>query len=948
MYKTLRVMKATKTEGVELSSYRLRGAAYSLFEMWEDSRGEERPPARWDEFVDAFMDHFLPAETMAARATDFEVHKQGSMSVWEYHMEFVRLSKYAPQLVSTMGDRVRLFVQGLSPLVVNEAATVALHSDMNYGKIVGFAQATEARKLKIREERESSESRRPHQSGRPRGGSQQHGGALCPKCGRFHTEDCYLDIPVCYRCGVRGHIQRDCQAPRQGTGRGFAQPSGSLAATSSACPPAPAGHGAIRGRDHGRSGPSRFYALSGCQSVEASPDVVTRILSVQAIDYYALIDQGSSLSYVTPFIASSFGVEPEQLHESFSVSTPVGDFITAARVYRNCVVTVCGRATTANLIEHGMVDFYVIMGMDWLYSCFPKLDYRTRVMRLEFPNEPVIEWKGNGVVPKDRFISYLKASKMIRRGCIYHLVQVADTTSEVSAPKSVPVVNEFLEVFPDKLLGIPPDREIDFEIDVLPDTQPISIPPYRMAPAELRELKEQLKDLLEKGFIRLSVSSWGAPVLFVRKKDGSLRMCIDYRQLNKVAIKNKYPLPRIDDLFDQLQGARFFSKIDLRSGYHQLKIREQDIPKNAFRTRYGKANVVADALSRKSMGSLAHLGADHRSLAREVYQLASMGIKEAVLNNKTSAFSLGGGDGVLQCQGRLCVADVDNLRDRVMAEAHNSSYSVHPGSTKMYHDLKEIYWWNGIKRGVADFVTRCSNYHQVKAEHQRPGRLTQIIEIPMWKWEMINMDFVVGLSRTPRRFDSIWVIVDRLTKSAHFLLVKSSDTAEQYDQLYIKEIVRLHDTPVSIISDRGAQFTTNFWKKFQQGLGTQVNLSTAFHPQTDGQAERTIQTLKDMLRACTLDFKGFPHEGNHAIWEEREIKSEVVGDSFVIVPIEAIEVNEELSNEEIPVAILDRQVDSPSYKGNSGEILGKSKELAKFGADDIFHNVKKQKLHKDG
>ncbi|XP_075092245.1 uncharacterized protein LOC142172512 [Nicotiana tabacum] len=157
---------------------------------------------------------------------------------------------------------------------------------------------------------------------------------------------------------------------------------------------------------------------------------------------FALIDPGSSLSYVTPFIASSFGVEPEQLHESFSVSTPVGDSITAARVYRNCVVTVCGRATTVNLIELGMVDFDVIMGMDWLYLCFAKLYCRTRVMRLEFPNELVIEWKGNGVVPKDM--------------------------------------------------------------------QPISIPPFRMALAELRELKEQLKDLLEKGFIRPSVSPWGA------------------------------------------------------------------------------------------------------------------------------------------------------------------------------------------------------------------------------------------------------------------------------------------------------------------------------------------------------------------------------------------------------------------------------------------------------
>ena len=151
----------------------------------------------------------------------------------------------------------------------------------------------------------------------------------------------------------------------------------------------------------------------------------------------------------------------------------------------------------------------------------------------------------------------------------------------------VPIACEFPDVFPEELPGLPPDREIEFCIDVVPGTAPISLPPYRMAPAELKELKEQLQDLLDKGFVRPSTSPWGAPVLFVKKKDGSLRLCIDYRQLNKVTIRNKYPLPRIDDLFDQLQGASCFSKIDLRSGYHQLRIRHEDVPKTAFRTRYG-------------------------------------------------------------------------------------------------------------------------------------------------------------------------------------------------------------------------------------------------------------------------------------------------------------------------------------------------------------------------
>ena len=148
-------------------------------------------------------------------------------------------------------------------------------------------------------------------------------------------------------------------------------------------------------------------------------------------------------------------------------------------------------------------------------------------------------------------------------------------------------MRDFLDVFPDDLLGLPPEREIDFPIDLVPGTTPISLPPYRMSPAELKELKTQLQELVDRGFIRPSISPWGAPMLFVKKKDGTWRLCIDYRQLNKVTVRNKYPLPRIDDLFDQLQGAKVLSKIDLRSGYHQLRIRESDIPKTAFRTRYG-------------------------------------------------------------------------------------------------------------------------------------------------------------------------------------------------------------------------------------------------------------------------------------------------------------------------------------------------------------------------
>ena len=184
-------------------------------------------------------------------------------------------------------------------------------------------------------------------------------------------------------------------------------------------------------------------------------------------------------------------------------------------------------------------------------------------------------------------ISAISAGCLLQKGCKGYLAHVVDTHSSEVSLEDVPVVRDFMDVFPDDLPGLPPEREIDFPIDLVPGTAPISLPPYIMTPAELKELKTQLQELMDRGFIRPSISPWGAPVLFVKKNDDTWRLCIDYKQLNKVTIRNKYPLPRIDDLFDQLQGARVFSKIDLRSGYHQLRIRESDIPKTAFRTRYG-------------------------------------------------------------------------------------------------------------------------------------------------------------------------------------------------------------------------------------------------------------------------------------------------------------------------------------------------------------------------
>ncbi|XP_015165067.1 uncharacterized protein [Solanum tuberosum] len=336
----------------------------------------------------------------------------------------------------------------------------------------------------------------------------------------------------CFSCGDPDHLMQQCTFQR---GRGGSQPNSSFQAR----PPVPPGRG--RGRvQSGRGGRAsssgstaqqsggrvttqagggrggHCYAFPGRPEAETSDAVITGIIPVCHRSASVLFDPGSTFSYVSTYFAAEFDMICDSMTVPIRVSTPVGEPLVVDRVYRSCLVSLAGYDTWVDLIILGMVDFDVILGMNWLSPYHAVLDCNAKTVTLAMPGVPRVEWKGaNGSYPS-KVISFIRAQP-----------------------------------------GVPPDRDIDFAIDLEPGTKPISIPPYRMAPAELKELKDQLQDLLSKG------------------------------QLNKVTVKNKYPLPRIDDLFDQLQGASLFSKIDLRSGYHQLKIRASDIPKTAFRTRYG-------------------------------------------------------------------------------------------------------------------------------------------------------------------------------------------------------------------------------------------------------------------------------------------------------------------------------------------------------------------------
>jgi hypothetical protein len=197
-------------------------------------------------------------------------------------------------------------------------------------------------------------------------------------------------------------------------------------------------------------------------------------------------------------------------------------------------------------------------------------------------------------------------------------------------------------------------------------------------------------------------------------------------------------------------------------------------------------------------------------------------------------------DCVLMFRDRVCVPDVLELKRRILDEGHRSSLSIHPEATKMYQDLKRLFWWPEMKKEIAEFVYACLVCQKSKIEHQKPSGLMQPLFVPKWKWDSISTDFVEALPKTVKGFDSIWVIVDRLTKSTHFVPIKIGMSVAKLAEIYIEQIVRLHGIPSSIVFDRDPRFTSKFWESLQVALGTKLRLSSAYHPQTDGQTERTI------------------------------------------------------------------------------------------------------------
>ncbi|GJR66236.1 putative reverse transcriptase domain-containing protein [Tanacetum coccineum] len=547
------ISECAERNKVKFAAATLQGRALTWWNSQVATLGLEVVNAKsWNDMKIMMREEFCPPEEIQRMEVELWNLRVKDSNIAAYTQRFNELILLCPEMVPSEKKKVEAYLRGLPenikgettssrPVVLNEAWENNNNNNNNNNQ-----------RNYRNNNRHNQNNNQRHGNARALtttqnvGANQTRVASKCNRCGI-----CHFAI-VCYECGERGHKSNTClkRADRQG--------------------------GDVRGQ---------AYVVRDAKHNQG-PNVVTGTFLLNNRYVTILFDSGVDKSFVDVKFSHLLDIKPAKLNTSYEVELANGKVVCTNTVLKGCTLNLPDHLFDIDLMPIDLGTFDVIIGMDWLVEHDAVIVCGKKEVHVPYKNKMLVV-KGNSSASRLKVISCIKVRKYIERGSQLFLAQVTEKEPSKKQLQDVSVIRNFPEVFPDDLPGLLPPRQVEFRIELVPGATPVARALYRLAPFELKELSDQLKELLEKGFIRLSSSPWGAPVLFVKKMDGSFRLCIDYRELNKLTVKNQYPLPRIDDLFDLLQGSSVYSKIDMWSGYHQLRIREEDIPITAFRTRYG-------------------------------------------------------------------------------------------------------------------------------------------------------------------------------------------------------------------------------------------------------------------------------------------------------------------------------------------------------------------------
>nr|GEW10335.1 hypothetical protein [Tanacetum cinerariifolium] len=724
-----------------------------------------------------------------------------------YTQRFRELVLLCPEVVPTEKKMVEAYIKGLPENIKGETTS---SRPVNMNKVVCMAHTLMEQKIQAKAERVSERNKRKwensqggNRNNNPRGNyqgnnrhqqynNQRQGNVraltnapaeqvgykghkpLCNNCKKHHNGNC---CATCHNRGTPGHLRKTVGGSEEARGRA--------------------------------------YVIMEADK-DQGPNVIMGTFLLN--NHYAtvLFDLGLDKSFVNTSFSHLIDIDLVRLNTSYEVELADVRVASTNIVLKGCTINLVGHLFKIDIMPIELGTFDVIIDMDWLVEKDVVIVCGKRVVHVPYKNKTLVV-EGDRGACRLKVISCIKAIKFIENGSQLFVAHVTEKELQEKWIKDVPVIRYFPKVFPDDLLGLPPPRQVEFRINLVPGAAPVVCAPYRLAPSEMKELSKQLQELSEKGFIRPSSSPWGAPVLFVKKKDGSFRMCIDYKEdkeEHEKHLKTILELLKREQLYANflkcdfwLESVQFLGHVIDSEGIHVDPAKIVAIKNWATPTTSTEKNKKFE----------------WETETEEVFQM----LKQKLYCAPILALPEGSDDFV-SLQYILDQKEL-NMRQRRWIELlsdYDCEIRYHPEKANV----------------VADALSR---------KEKEPIRVKALVMTVR-----PSLHDQIRLPRTPSGCDSIWVIVDRLPKSAHFLSVKTTDSMEKLTQLYLKEVVCRHRVQISIISDRDTKFTSRFWRSLQEALGTRLDMSTAYHPKTDGQSERTIQTLEDMSRACVIDFRG--------------------------------------------------------------------------------------------